>query len=138
MPLTLPEIQPGAIAYFDVGILHADATVTVTGYPINRDVAGNQFVCYKIDGNMSYWSPLTGTFKYKRTLIEAAWVTNGYGPLAAGQVWLQDGKNTYWGPNASFIAATATEQAFNIARPTLSANAVAAIHVAIQARGGAL
>ena len=138
MPLTFAEIQPGAVAYFDVAVLHTDPAVKVTGDPVQRFVTGNQFVCYKIDDKTSSWSPLTATYKFRRTLIDAAWVTNGYGPLGAGKVWLQDGKNTYTGPNASFAAATATEHAFAVARPSLSAAAITAIHAAIKARGGAL
>lgn len=107
MPLSPQEIVVGAIAYFDVAILHAEPAVIVTGDPVTRDVTGNQFVCYRVDGQSSYWSPLTATYKFRRTKIDQEWVINGYGPLAAGQVWLQDGKNTYRGPNAAFIAATA-------------------------------
>ena len=138
MPITAAEIQPGAVAYFDVAVLHGDTKVIVTGDPVQRDVTGNQFVCYKTDGDTSYWSPLTATDKYRRTRIEAAWVENGYGPLGAGKVWLQDGKNTYRGPNASFVRATATELPFDVARPLLSAPALTAIHAAIRARGGAI
>lgn len=138
MPLTLAEIQPGAIAYFDVGVLHGDAAVVVTGDPVQRDVTGNQFVCYKTKAGTSFWSPLTATFKFSRTRIKPSWVTHGYGPLAVGRVWLQDGKNTYRGPDASFVAASATEHAFDVARPVLSAAAIAAIRQAIEVRGGAL
>jgi hypothetical protein len=138
MALTIAEIKPGAVAYFDVAVLHADPEVSVTGDPVKRDVTGNQFVCYRVEQNKSYWSPLTATFKFKRTLIKAEWVSNGYGPLGAGKVWLQDGKNTYQGPNQSFMAATATEGPFEVARPTLSNEALTEIHLAIKGRGGAL
>ena len=138
MPLQAAEIQPGAVAYFDIEALHAAPEVTMTGARVQRQVTGNQFVCYKVEGGMSYWSPLTASFKKERTLIKAEWVAHGYGPLGAGQVWLQDGANTYRGPNAAFEAASHTEQAFNVARPAVSQEALQAIHKAIQARCGAL
>ena len=139
MPLTTAQITIGAIAYFDVDVLHADKGIHVTGDPVTRDVNGNQFVCYKVSGDQSYWAPLTGTYRHPRLPIDPNWVSNGYGALSAGTVWLQDGKNTYSGPNTSFIAATATEQAFNAGqRPMLSPAGMQAILKAIKARGGAL
>lgn len=137
MPLQENEIQPGTVAYFDIEVLHQDRRVQVTGDPVRREATGNQFVCYKVTEGVSYWSPLTGTYRYPRLRIEPEWVSNGYGPLATGEVWLQDGKNTYRGPHASFIAATATELPFDIARPHLSNAAIAAIHAQICNRGGA-
>ena len=62
MPLTTAQITIGAIAYFDVDVLHADKGIHVTGDPVTRDVNGNQFVCYKVSGDQSYWAPLTGTY----------------------------------------------------------------------------
>ena len=139
MPLTSVEISPGAIAYFDVSVLHTDKQIIVSGDPVQRDANGNQFVCYKVNAENSYWAPLTGTYSRPRLPIDPVWVANGYGALAAGKVWLQDGKNTYQGPSSSFIAATANEQIFNAGqRPTLSNIAIQEIHKAIRARGGAL
>jgi hypothetical protein len=138
MPLQAAEIQPGAIAYFDVEVLHSNPAVDITGARVQRQVTGNQFVCYKVDGAVSYWSPLTASFKKERTLIKAEWVSHGYGPLGAGQVWLQDGANTYRGPHTAFEAASHTEHGFVVARPAVSATGLQAVHKAIKARGGAL
>jgi hypothetical protein len=138
MPLTATDVVPGAVAYFDVNALNADPAVTVTGDPVQRQVTGNQFVCYKVDGATSFWSPLTGTYKLARLPIKPAWLTHAYGALAAGQVWLQDGKNTYRGPHSSFIAATHSEHPFAVARPYISHTGLTEIHAAIRQRGGAI
>jgi hypothetical protein len=137
MPLTEAEIEPGAIAYFDVEVLHADAEVQISGDRVQREVTGNQFVCHSVTGQRSCWSPLTATYRHPRIRIEPEWVANGYGPLAAGGVWLQDGKNTYCGPSASFVAGSATEAQFNVTRPRLSNAALVKIHEQISKRGGA-
>ena len=103
MPLSETEIVPGAIAYFDANMLNDDTRVTKFGDPVARAGSGNQFVCYKVAGDRSFWAPLTATWRKERLRIEAAWVTTGYDPLAVGDVFLQDGKNTYVGPHEAFV-----------------------------------
>ena len=138
MALCENEIVQGAIAYFDVDVLHQDQSVVITGDPIVRDSKnGNQFVCHKVEGEICYWSPLTGSYKFPRLPIKADWVTNGYGPLAIGKVWLQDGKNTYRGPKTSCIAAAVNESPFENGRPSLSQDALDKIFEQIDKRGGA-
>jgi len=138
MALKENEIVEGAIAYFDVDVLHQDKDVVITGDKIIRDSKnGNQFVCHKIDGDICYWSPLTASYKFPRLAISAGWVTNGYGPLGVGKVWLQDGKNTYRGPKPSFVAAAIGEHAFDNGRPSLSHEALEKIYEQIDKRGGA-
>jgi len=136
MPLLDAEIAPGAIAYFDIELLHKDSAVSVSGDPVQRAGNGNQFVCYKADEGISYWAPLTASQRTERLKIQAKWVSNGYGPLAGGKVCLQDGKNTYRGPNASFIAASISERPFNGARPLISTDGLISIEATIRARGG--
>ena len=139
MALDEKEIVQGAVAYFDVDVLHQDQAVVITGDRIVRDSRnGNQFVCHKVEEETCYWSPLTGSYKFPRLQIDSDWVTNGYGPLAVGKVWLQDGKNTYRGPKASFVAAAASESAFENGRPSLSQDALDKIYEQIQKRGGAM
>jgi hypothetical protein len=137
MPLTHLEIAVGAIIYVDVQILHADPLVQITGDPVTRITSGNQFVCYCIKGEESYWTPLTGTTNPVRLKIRPNWVSNGYGPLQVGKVWLQDGKNTYRGPNTSFIAAAINELPFATSRPSISTVGIGQILRAIRKRGGA-
>lgn len=136
MPLQIGEIVLGAIAYFDAQALNADGRVSKSGDSVTRPGPGNQFVCYKADGAISFWAPLTATARPERLCIEAAWVANGYGPLAAGNVYLQDGKNTYAGVNQAFVDASAGESVFNGGRPTLSAAGVAAVVEVVAQRGG--
>lgn len=136
MPLSEPEIVPGAIAYFDAQMLNNDTRVMKSGDPVARAGSGNQFVCYKVEGGRSFWAPLTATWREERLRIEAAWVTNGYGPLAAGEVFLQDGKNTYAGPMAAFVAAAAGESTFEAGRPLLSLDGVTQVLSTAVARQG--
>lgn len=138
MALSEAEIAVGTIAYFDVDVLNKDTQVTKAGDPVTRSSSGNQFVCYKTDNSNSYWAPLTGSARPERLPIDPAWVAKPYGALAAGKVSLQDGKNTYNGPNASFVAAAATEQPFFKGRPSISAAGIKQIIVVIQQRGGNL
>jgi hypothetical protein len=136
MPLADREVAPGAIAYFDAACLNADPKVSVSGDRVTRLGAGNQFVCYRVAGGHSWWAPLTATERPERLRIEAEWVANGYGPLGAGQVFLQDGKNTYTGPDESFVAAAVGESPFKGGRPTVSAVGVAEIFRVVKERGG--
>lgn len=138
MALTLEEITPGAIAYFDASILNADPAVTNTGSPVNRIGIGNQFVCYKVDGARSFWAPLTATFRRERLPIDPAWVSNGYGPLAAGGVYLQDGACTYVGPSSSFVLAAANENPFEGSRPSISAVGLSQVLRVVAQRRGSL
>ena len=136
MTLQLTEIVPGAIAYFDATTLNSDKNISISGDPVSRAGAGNQFVCYKTDGDRSWWAPLTATERPERLRIEGTWISDGYGPLAKGDVFLQDGKNTYCGPNASFIAATTNEATFKVRRPMISATGVSRVQRIVVERGG--
>lgn len=136
MPLQLGEIVPGAIAYFDAQALNADSRVSKSGDPITRPGTGNQFVCYNINGASSFWAPLTATARPERLRIEAASVTNGYGPLAAGNVYLQDSKNTYAGASRAFVDASVEESVFNGGRRIPSAAGVTAVVEVVVQRGG--
>lgn len=139
MALQADEVTPGAIAYLDVvQSLNADQTVTKSGTLVNRPGCVNQFVCYQVLGTQSSWAPLTGSERPERLHIDPAWVVNGYGALAAGQVWLQDGRNTYRGPTASFVAAAGGEQPFHGGRPRINAAGLQQIIATIQQRGGQL
>ncbi len=138
MPLTEAEIKLGAIAYFDVAVLNPDAAVTKSGDPVQRSASGNQFVCYKVENSQSYWAPLTGTERIERLRIQPQWVAKSYGALAAGKVFLQDGKNTYHGPNNSFLAAAQAEQPFFKGRPCVLPPGLEAITSVVASRGGAL
>ena len=78
------------------------------------------------------------TYRRERLPIEAGWVTSGYGPLAAGGVYLQDGQCTYAGPIASFVQAAAQENPFQHGRPTLSEAGLAQVLRVVAERGGQL
>lgn len=136
MPFANQEVGPGVIAYFDAAGLNDDPRVSVSGDPVRRLGTGNQFVCYKVGDGRSWWAPLTATERPERLRIRAEWVANGYGPLGAGAVFLQDGKNTYAGPDDSFVAAAVGERHFDGGRPTVSMAGVEEIIRVVEERGG--
>lgn len=138
MPLTQEEVVPGAIAYFNADALNTDTAVQTTGNPVDRRGNGNQFVCYKIDGSISYWSPLTATYRLERLRIRREWIEGGYGPLAVGDVYLQDGRGTYKGPTTSFVAAATAEKSFAGGRPHLLASGLQEVLRVVADRGGQL
>jgi hypothetical protein len=138
MPLSQEEVAPGAIAYFNADALNGDAAVQKTGSPVDRRGNGNQFVCYKVEGETSYWTPLTASYRRERLAIQPEWVANGYGPLAGGGVYLQDGRGTYKGSTASFVAAAAAENPFEGGRPQLLSAGLEEVLRVIAERGGQL
>jgi hypothetical protein len=81
---------------------------------------------------------LTATFRKERLKIDAAWTVNGYGPFGKGQVYLQDGKNTYKGRNEAFVKAAERETPFFGARPAISSVGIGEILKVIGQRRGQL
>ena len=137
MALSEAEIRLGTVAYFDVSLLHADDSVVVTGDPVVRDtLTGNQFVCDLVRGGSSFWAPLTATWRKERLRIERSCIAHGYGPLAHGEVFLQDGKNTYSGQHAAFVRAAAAEEPIAGRRPSLTELGVASVVAVVSKRGG--
>ena len=147
MPLSEAEIYPGAVAYFEPTVLNRDKDIEVTGDPVTRD---GPFVCYAVSEGRSRWTPLTSEDKLitnrktgktfsVRVRIEPEWVARAYGLFAAGESFFQDGKNTYSGANATFIAAGAKiDIQTPDTRPALNEDGLKAAHEYIARRGGAL
>jgi hypothetical protein len=129
------EIRVGCVAYFDAQALNADPHIIKTGDPVTRVGPTSQFVCYKVVGSTSWWTPLTGTAKPYRLRIDPAWLSARYGALGDGKVYLQDGKNTYAAASSSFVAASQGE-VLHGPRPYLSAAGVVAIIQVVKERGG--
>ena len=135
MPLTEDEIAPGVVAYFDPTILHADDKVGVTGDPVTRD---GPFLCYASGDGFSRWTPLTSEDKLifnrrtgqnhsVRVRIKPEWVAGAFGLFTQGESFLQDGKNTYSGPNATFVTAAAViDTQTPVTRPALTAEGLRA------------
>ncbi len=142
MPLTLEQIKPGAVAYFDADALNSSENVSITGSPVKRigtTGARNQFVCYKVVDGRSHWAPLTGTFRKERLPIDPAWVSFGYGALKAGGVYLQDGGCTYVNSNEAFITAAAEEDEFKQgSRPFISEVGIQQVIKTVEERKGQL
>ncbi|GAB1406143.1 hypothetical protein MASR1M8_00620 [Thermomonas brevis] len=147
MPLSEEEIYLGTVAYFEPTVLHRDKDIEVTGDPVTRD---GPFVCYAISEAKSKWTPLTSEDKFMtnrktgesfsvRVRIRPEWVARAYGLFAAGESFFQDGKNTYSGANATFIAAAAKiDIQTPETRPALNEDGLKAARDYIARRGGAL
>jgi hypothetical protein len=142
MPLAPAEVVLGAIAYFDADVLNGDDSVVKPESPVSRPGvgAGNQFVCYKLDGDKAFWAPLTATYRRERLHVEPKWVANGYGPLVRGGVYLQDGRTTYAGPVEAFVKAASAERPFHGrgGGPSISNEGLAEIVRVVGERGGQL
>ena len=132
------EILPGAIAFFDAKKLNDDINIEVSGDPVTRAGSRNQFLCYERNGKSSCWTPLTSTQRDERIPIKQEWLSNAYGKLGEGEVYLQDGKNIYCGENASFIEASLDEDTFHQGRPIVSPEGVAAVRNEIASRNETL
>lgn len=146
MPLTEPEIVPGAVAYFDPQVLNGWQDMKITGDPVTRN---GPFLCYAQEGNVSRWTPLTSEDKLitdktgktfsVRVRIKIDWVARAYGLFEAGESFMQDGKNTYSGANASFIlAASNIDMQTPATRPALNQQGLEAARDYVARRGGAL
>ncbi|HJP89036.1 MAG TPA: hypothetical protein VJ850_08385 [Candidatus Limnocylindrales bacterium] len=134
MPLRPEDIDPGAVAYFEVAFLNSDPLVTGPAHPTNRN---GPFVCYDHVNGQSAWSAITSQERPERLYLEPQWRQGGSNAWRNGAQYLNDGATTYAGPDASFIAAAINEAPMN-PRPTLSADGVAAVIVAVRARGGTI
>ena len=142
MALILNDIKAGAIAYFDADVLNASQSVAITGSPVRRigtSGARNQFVCYKVEGELSYWAPLTTAFRKERLRMDPSWITFAYGALQAGEVYLQDGGCTYRDTNESFVRSAAEEEEFKQgSRPFESDAGIEEVRRTVLARKGQL
>lgn len=81
----------------------------------------------------------TGGTRSIRVKVDPAWVVNAFGPFVSGESFFQDGKNTYTGPSAAFVAAATTVDLQSPAtRPSLGPDGVTAAQDYVRRRGGAL
>jgi hypothetical protein len=137
VPLAPNEIVEGAVAYFRVEILNADKDV-LRLEPTPRD---GPFVCFQVEGGWSAWAPLTTQGppeRPERIEIRAEWKLRGSVEWRGTAQYLNDGRNTYVGPNASFVAAAASELTFEpgVLRPRVTADGVAAVLAEVRERAG--
>jgi hypothetical protein len=139
MPLAPEEIAPGAVAYFRVTVLNADEQLV---RPEHRTPRDGPFLCFQSDGEWSAWTPLTTQGppeRPERLKIRDEWKLHGSSEWQKTAQYLTDGRNSYVGPDASFVAAAAHELTFTapVRRPCVTADGVDAVVQEVRARGGA-
>jgi hypothetical protein len=136
MPLLPQEVSPGAVAYFDVGILNAATAILKPANPTTRN---GPFLCLQVVGESSSWTALTWTGRPERLFIEKAWREGGTTAWQNGTPYVNDGAITYRGPNASFIAAAAVADTYRPeTRQRVSTAGVAAAVAEVTHRAGGL
>jgi hypothetical protein len=135
MPLSKQEIEPGAVAYYDSDLVLNDDRISDAGLPL-RD---GPLICVQSVNGRSVWCPLTTQFRPERLLIRAEWRLKGSQKWREDDIYLNDGANTFVGPDEAFVAAAANEIPFTVIdRPRVSMAGVEAIIVEIKNRAGKL
>lgn len=124
------ELQPGLVSHLDQTMLSNDPAVLDT-YP-QKSTELRPFVCVAVNGEQSTWAPLTSTFRRERLEIKDQWRHGGIDMWRDRVCYLNDGANTYTGPNASFLAASAQELTDRPTRSQMSAEGVTAVAAEIE------
>ena len=101
------EIVVGLVSHLDQTMLTNDPDIIDT-YP-QKTTELRPFVCVKVDGEKSVWAPLSSTYRRERLKIKDEWRQGGIDMWRNRRCYLNDGANTYHGPNTSFIAASINE-----------------------------
>jgi hypothetical protein len=110
MPLLNSEIQPGCYAWFEVEQLFADPLVHRTQTAAFRD---GPFICVQEKNGHSVWVALTRQENASgRTWIKADWRLDGDQHWHAGDSYFNSLKETFVGPNASFLVAASNERPY--------------------------
>lgn len=129
MKAAASEFRPGLVLWLDQQMLMEDPTVQET-FP-QRYGTVRPFVCVAVTGDQSTWTPLTGQHRDERMPIEREWRSGGELPWRVGETYLNDGANTYTGPNSSFVAANGTERTLPTKRARISDVGVEAVRAEI-------
>ena len=136
MAVTLRDIRTGSLAYFDHELLLAQPDIEHANLGLDRP---GPFVCVQVKDGKSVWSPLTQDFRPERLAIDPKWRREGSTVWREQDQYLNDGRNTFAGPNEAFVRAGAKELPFRgYRRPYITAEGVQAILEEISNRNGAL
>lgn len=136
MALRLGEIRVGSLAYLDHKLLLNETEVRHGNFGIDRP---GPFVCIQREGAQSTWTPLTQDHRPERLVIDPKWRRNGSDVWRKQDQYLNDGRNTFIGPNEAFVRAGAKENPFQrYKRPYITAEGVQAIITEVKNRNGAL
>lgn len=127
---TAPEFSPGLVLWLDQQMLMDDPQVLET-LPQHH---GNMrpFLCVEVDGDRSTWTPLTSQYRDERLEIEWTWRSGSGDEWRVGETYLNDGANTYTGPNTSFEAASHAERTTPSNRAGISPTGVDAVRAEIE------
>jgi hypothetical protein len=136
MALRLQDIGLGVVAYFDDKLLLAEKSIDNGGSNLNRP---GPFVCVQMKDGASAWCPITGEFRPERLPLKKQWRRFGSDKWKEDDQYLNDGLNTFVGPNEAFVRAGAKEVPFTqYRRPRVSADGVAAMLEEVRKQGGLL
>lgn len=136
MALRLADIFVGAVAYFDDELLRGESEIDGGDATIDRP---GPLVCVQVKGSSSVWIPITGEFRPERLLLKAEWRLHGSDKWKKDDQFVNDGLNTFLGPNDAFVRAGAKESPFKMyRRPSISKEGVAAILEEIDKQDGPL
>lgn len=136
MALTIRDIRVGSLAYFDHAVLLSEKGIKHANLGLDRP---GPFVCVEHKDGRSTWTPLTGDHRPERLPIDPKWRREGSKLWKEADQFLNDGRNTFVGPDEAFIRAGAKENPFEkYKRPYITAEGVNAIIKEIQSRRGNL
>lgn len=136
MVLTLPEIVPGVVAYFDHKALNGDPHVVKPASPATHS---GPFLCFAVTKDATGWASITNEQREdaKRIEIKKEWRSGGMGKWLSEGQFLNDGSTTYVGPNASFVTASRVQDRVSARqRPRVLKEGIDAVLAEITRRGG--
>lgn len=136
MPLTPHEIRVGSLAYLDHQLLLADPEIEHANVGIDRP---GPFVCIEHRDGRSTWAPLTTEHREERLFIDPRWRREGSRLWKTENQYLNDGHNTFVGPDAAFLRAGTNENLFTrYRRPYITPAGIKAIIGEVGNRNGRL
>lgn len=119
------EIEPGLVVFVDPQQLLADARVCHTKDPPTS--RSGPFVCTSSGSGHSTWAPLTTEPRRERLLLEREWLSGGHRQWLRDDQYLNDGANTWTGPDDAFVTASHAELTGPSNRARVSATGMEAI-----------
>ena len=103
----------------------------------NADTADHPFLCYKVTGERSCWTPLTSQGSGGRLHVPCGFRKRGDEAWRQQEAcFLVDGKQTFRGPTEAFIAACDQKHPFTRLKTTIAAPGLQQIGKEIRAKGG--
>jgi hypothetical protein len=119
MPIVSTEIQPGAVAYFDIATLLHSSGVKCTAAP--GVLRNGPYVCVEIKGDKSLWLQVIGSAGKEKDRFEIADTARSGGSDNWRQrpQFIHDPRHPVIAPSAAVIAATVGELPMPVGRPKI-------------------